>query len=452
MEIHMDGSMPTDFHASAARPIKELEAEITQLAGHMNAANHRWLTLIAEFDNRKGWSDWGTQSCAHWLNWKCGIALGAAREKVRVAHALEKLPKISASMAKGELSYSKVRELTRVASTVTEDCLLMVALNGSAHHVETLVRGYRRAIEAQELSREERQQSSRSVTFHYDDDGSLIVNARLPAEVGAVFVKALDVGMEELSTDVPAGTSETHEKKLTRSIKRADALAIIAESFLQHGAEAMNGGDKYQVVVHVSEESLSSVRAEPVEALWSDCRFDDGVAIANESAHRLSCDCSVVRMTEDEEGNPLNVGRKTRSIPPALKRALNSRDQGCRFPGCTNKRYTHGHHVDHWANGGETKLGNLVTLCYFHHRLVHEGGWVIQVLNDGAFRFLRPNGESFGDYSPTSGERQKLLSFLPATSHQSLVTPAQWRGDKMDYGLAVQVLFQQERRSWGVSH
>jgi len=188
----------------SGRPIRELEAEITELAGHINAANHRFLTLIAEFDDRNGWVDCATQSYAHWLNWKCGIDLGAAREKVRVAHALQKLSKISASMAKGELSYSKVRALTRVATEATEDTFLMVALHGTASHVENLVRGYRRVLETEELSREVAQQANRSVTYHFDHDGSLILNARLPAEVGALLIKALDIGMEELSTDVSA--------------------------------------------------------------------------------------------------------------------------------------------------------------------------------------------------------------------------------------------------------
>src|SRR6476659_677209 len=101
------------------RAIADLAAEIFTLTGHLNAANHRWLMLIAEFDRRTGWSDGATQSCAHWLNWKCGIALGAAREKVRVARALENLPKISAAMGSGGLSYSKVREITRVAKAET---------------------------------------------------------------------------------------------------------------------------------------------------------------------------------------------------------------------------------------------------------------------------------------------------------------------------------------------
>ena len=97
----------------------ELVDEITTLAGHLNAANARFLALIAELDRRRGWAEWGVKSCAHWLNWKCGIGLGAAREKVRVARALEELPRIAAAMAEGRLSYFKAREMTRVAMRPT---------------------------------------------------------------------------------------------------------------------------------------------------------------------------------------------------------------------------------------------------------------------------------------------------------------------------------------------
>jgi hypothetical protein len=133
--------------ASGELPLPELEARITELAGHLNAANHRWLRLIAEFDRRQGWADGCTQSCAHWLSWKCGVDLGAAREKVRVARALEGLPAIDVAMSRGELSYSKVRALTRVATPATEEVLLNVALHGTTHHVETLVRQFRRVQE-----------------------------------------------------------------------------------------------------------------------------------------------------------------------------------------------------------------------------------------------------------------------------------------------------------------
>jgi len=133
--------------------LRDLEAQITELTGHLNAATYYWLTLIAEFDRREGWGDGATRSCAHWLNWKCGIDLGAARERVRVAHALEELPKISEAMREGRLSYSKVRAITRVATEATEDTFLQIAIHGTAHHVEKLVRVFRRAKEAEELSR-----------------------------------------------------------------------------------------------------------------------------------------------------------------------------------------------------------------------------------------------------------------------------------------------------------
>src|SRR5271163_3293839 len=124
-----------DGGGSCEKPVltlHELAAQITELAGHLNAANYRWLSLIAEFDRRYGWSDGATQSCAHWLNWQCGLDMGAAREKVRVAHALEKLPRISAAMECGALSYSKVRALSRVANEATEDYFLEIALHGTA--------------------------------------------------------------------------------------------------------------------------------------------------------------------------------------------------------------------------------------------------------------------------------------------------------------------------------
>ena len=135
----------------------DLMDQITELAGHLNAAHARWLALIAEFDRRNAWAEWGVKSCAHWLNWKCGLDLGAAREKLRVAHALEQLLRVTAAMAAGSLSYSKIRAMTRVADEATEEYFLNVALHGTAHHVERLVRALRRAKESQELTREARQ-------------------------------------------------------------------------------------------------------------------------------------------------------------------------------------------------------------------------------------------------------------------------------------------------------
>ena len=436
-----------DGTSSAPRPTlstADLAAQITELAGHLNAANRRWLALIAEFDRRKGWVDSVTQSCAHWLNWQCGINLGAAREKVRVAHALEKLPLIGAAMARGELSYAKVRALTRVASEATETTFLSIALHGTAHHVETIVRQYRRATEAAELSREARQQAGRSITYYWDDDGSLVLKARLPAEAGTLLLRALEAAEADLPFPDVAGphpslpvSAETRDAT-PRTARRADALGVLAESFLKHGAEALNGGERQQIVVHVDYATLQQNAS-------GRCELDEGPAIPVETARRLGCDSSIVTIVENADGEPLDVGRRTRSIPPALRRALNARDRGCRFPGCTHTRYVDGHHIHHWADGGETKLANLVSLCRFHHRQVHEGGLVVERLDDGAWRFLKPSGEVVvSSVHRVDCDGTELIAAHRAhgLTIDFRTAATRWRGERIDYVYAMDVLMQ----------
>jgi hypothetical protein len=364
-------------------------------------------------------------------------------------------------MAGGKLSYSKARALTRVACAQTEEYFLSIALHGTAAHVEKLVRQYRRAKEAEELSREARQQATRQLTYFHDEDGSLVLKGRLPAEIGALVVKALDAAVNEAAArDVSAETSakpaawgliaKASDEKPSWGARRADALGRIAESFLQHGAEALNPGDRQQIVVHVDAETLRDGGA-------GRCELEDGPSLAVETVRRLACDASIISVLENAQGEPLNVGRKTRSIPPALRRGLNARDRGCRFPGCSNTRYVDGHHIHHWAQGGETKLSNLVQLCRFHHRQVHEGRVVIQRLDDGALRFLRPDGQSFDSVALEHTRSLSDWRQLPAVHDQQGIridqntATTRWRGEKMDHGLAIDVLLQQARRGRGVS-
>ena len=212
----MDGGSSAKNARRRPVSLAELEAQITELAGQLNAAQYRWLTLIAEYDRRKGWADGKLPSCAHWLNFKCGLNLGAAREKVRVAHALSGLPKIAAAMARGELSYSKVRAVSRVACEATEETFLMIALHGTAHHVERLVSGYRRAQQAEELSREAQQHANRSVSYGYAEDGSLVLKARLPAVAGAMLIEALEAALERIPADgdLRQGGRRTHRSPM----------------------------------------------------------------------------------------------------------------------------------------------------------------------------------------------------------------------------------------------
>jgi hypothetical protein len=260
-------------------------------------------------------------------------------------------------------------------------------------------------LETAELSREARQHEHRALHYHWESDGSLSIRLRLPAEVGARVLKAIELAVEEAPPPVvkfEKSPSETRIKPRERidsesqdlmqpmpdpqprwSMRHADAMVAIVDSYLAHGAEAMNGGDRQQIVVHVDAQTL-------IQRSAGRCELAEGPSLAAETARRLACDASLVAIVEDERGEPLDVGRKTRTIPPAIRRALQSRDKGCRFPGCTHTRYVDGHHVRHWADGGETKLSNLVTLCSFHHHAVHEGEILVEQLDDGAWRFSKP--------------------------------------------------------------
>jgi hypothetical protein len=268
--------------------------------------------------------------------------------------------------------------------------------------------------------------------FH-DDDGSLVIRARLTAEAGALFIKALEVA--EDAAPIKNVSAETSLDPVeTRRALRADALSLIAESFLASGPQELTGGDRQQIVVHVDAQTLKHDHA-------GHCELEHGPAMAAETARRLACDASLIAIIENEQGEPLNVGRKTRTLPPAIRRALNSRDRGCRFPGCTHIRYVDGHHVHHWSKGGETKLSNLVTLCRFHHRQVHEGQVVVQILDDGAFRFVRPDGNTFDSPPPRATDWIALATGQPvAITPRTAITG--WTGERLDYREAIDWLLQ----------
>ncbi|NNE35772.1 MAG: DUF222 domain-containing protein [Rhodothermales bacterium] len=214
---------------------EQLGEEITELSAYIYAATYRLLVLIREFDEQEGWHQPGLCSCAHWLNFKCGIGMNAAREKVRVAKALKNLAKISAAFERGELSYSKVRAMTRIANSDNEDYLLMIARHGTAYHVEKLVQKYRRAERLQDAEAANRQHRDRYLEQYYDEDGCLVIKARLPAEQGALIVKALEKALDDQfrrHDDVSAETPDAEPAREPLAARRADALAEVAETYL----------------------------------------------------------------------------------------------------------------------------------------------------------------------------------------------------------------------------
>ena len=473
------------------RVLDALEAEITELWGHINAATARFLTLLAEFDRREGWAQHGLSSCAHWLNWQCGISRVAAREKVRTARALESLPKIAAAFGEGRLSYSKVRALTRAATAETEDMLLHIALNGTAAHVERTVRGFRRVQRGRERGEAEVLHERRYLDCRRVADGSVRVEARLSPEVGAMLLKALEAAetqLEERVGDaesdaaeanavaaesaasegvsaetppaqftlpprpdaVPRGVSaETPPRSISQ--RRADALEHVLGRFLA-GKGSGSAAGAHELVVHIAHDALRDVPES------SGASFDYGGSVAVETARRLGCDGALVGVVQGDKGEPLAVGRRTRAVPPAIRRALRVRDGGCRFPGCDRSRYTHAHHIKHWADGGETSLDNLVTLCSRHHRLVHEGGYGVRV-KDGEIRFTRPDGRDIppagvqhggcfrGNTSAADdaqqGDGARRLAAANGARGVSIdagTACCGWRGERMDYDIAIDAL------------
>jgi hypothetical protein len=364
--------------------IDDLGDQIAELAAHIGAATYRLLALLRDFNRREGWSC-GFRSCAHWLSWRTGIDLGAAREKVRVARVLGDLPSLSRAMERGELSYSKIRALTRVASPENEGELLLLARAGTTAHVEKLVRAWRRCNRLEEIERANERHGHRSLQYHWDEDGMLILRARLDPEAGAAVLRALEAAETEIW--------QTELEQPSPEQCRADALALVAEAALGAGLEGRHRtADRYQVVVHVEAAEV----APPDQASRPRLDIDggvleDGERVSAKTCRRLACDASLVPMLDGPEGEALSVGRKTRSIPPAIRRALDRRDGCCRFPGCSS-RFCDAHHVEHWADGGETRLDNLLLLCRRHHRAVHEEGFTVELHAGGEARFRRPDG------------------------------------------------------------
>jgi hypothetical protein len=433
--------------SSSARDLDQLGDEIAELSAHLDAATARLLDLIREFDARSGWSN-GFRSCAAWLSWRVGFAPGAAREHVRVARALGSLPFLSRAFARGELSYSKVRELTRVATPETEERLLALGRAGTAEHVERIVRGWRRMDAKAEAQEATRQHTSRALHVYPDQDGTVTIRGRLAPEVGVLLLRALEAARESLYQR--RHQQEPDAEQPTREQQQADALALLAETALHHGMDPGAPGERYQVVVHVDAAVLADA-AQPGHSV-----LEDGLRVPAGTSQRLACDATRVVMRHDADGLVTEVGARTRTIPPALRRALHHRDSGCRFPGC-GVRVGQAHHIRHWAQGGPTKLSNLTLLCRRHHRAVHEEGYQVERQPDGALAFRWPDGRIIPDVPLPPAVPTDPVTALRARHEQNgLVLHPQtaipdWRGEPFDLGYAIDVLHpralkRQERR------
>jgi 5-methylcytosine-specific restriction endonuclease McrA len=432
--------------------LDQLGDQIAELSAHLGAATARLLDLGREFDARGGWNT-GFPSCAAWLSWRVGLDVGAAREKVRVARALGTLPLLAQALARGELSYAKVRALTRVATPETEERLLGVGRGGTAAHVEQIVRGWRRMDRKAEARETARQHASRALRVYTDEDGTVVVRGRLAPDVGALLLRALDAARETLyqqtrSKETATHTADASVDRPTKAQQQADALALLAETALHHGIDPGAPGERYQVVVHVD----APVLADPDQPGQS--VLDGGAHVPAETSRRLACDASRVVMRHDQDGRIVEIGARTRTIPPALRRALHHRDHGCRFPGC-GVSFGQGHHLHHWAQGGPTTLSNLAMLCRRHHRAVHEEGYQVDRQPDGTLRFRRPDGRPLPEVPPPAAVPADPVQALRARHeaqgfrlHARTACPG-WLGERLDVGWAIGVLHPRATRIAG---
>jgi 5-methylcytosine-specific restriction endonuclease McrA len=312
-----------------------------------------------------------------------------------------------------------------VATPETEERLLAVARAGTAAHVERIVRGWRQVDRQAEIRQATLQHAGRRLDVYSDDDGTVLVRGRLSPEAGALLLRALEAARTTLypPRPVPEDVEDVSAETPTFPQQQADALTLLAETALHRGIDPGAPGERYQVVVHVDAAVLADANRPGQSVL------DDGSRVPAETSQRLACDASRVVMRENAEGQLVEIGARTRTIPSALRRALQRRDAGCRFPGC-GVRVAEGHHIHHWARGGPTKLSNLAMLCRRHHRAVHEEGFQIARDSDGRLTFRHPNGWSIPDVPVPPALRRDPMD----------VVRSGWLGERLDVGYAIDVL------------
>ena len=417
----MNDALPTlVLTPPSVAALDRLGDEIAELSAHLEAATARLLALIREFDARGGWNR-GFRSCAEWLSWRVGLDPGAARERVRGARALGNLPALAAALAGGELSYAKVRALTRVATPETEARLLAVGRVGTAAHVERIVRGWRLVDRLAEARESRRQDTTRALHLHTDEDGTVVVRGRLTPEQGALLRRALEAARESLyprrrrAAPVPDVNDRALEPPSWPQ-QQADALTLLAETALHHELDPGAPGERYQVVVHVDAAAL----VDPARPGQSE--LTEGGHVSAETSRRLACDASRVVMAHGPDG----------------------------FPGC-EVRVGQGHHIQHWAEGGPTTLSNLVLLCRRHHRAVHEEGYRITRETDDTFQVHRPDGRLLPEAPPPPRVPDDPVGALRDEHvarglqiHARTACP-RWLGERLDLGWAIDVLHPRAR-------
>ena len=468
----------------------DLEVRLRSQAAEVAASTCRYLELLAELVVRGIWAEQGARTPAQWLSWAIGLGPSTAREHVRIALRLRDLPQIHGRFAAGTLSYSKVRALTRVATPELEDLLLEWADHATGGELEQVVRGWRRSRRG--LAREFAESvQHENVTHRIDDDGMMVIVIRAMPERGAEILDKIHrlVQLEEAASaeaaeadpatlpmdelagiavedadpatdgdaaeeleaadtlmDGPLDRTPHSPDRGTRMVDAVlDALTVAGEA----DPGDATGADRHTLVLQVPADALAGGDdprpIHPVEGARG--RLP---SMSAATLRRLACDGGIVVAVTDEHGCPIDVGRRHRRLTAALRRALRLRDRSCRFPGCTTTRHLHAHHVVFWSDGGPTDLANLVLLCSYHHRVVHDAGWSVTGDGTGRFTFAPPGADPLPRSLSLPGASAEAVTDRIATEalrDPASLQPVYWDGPgSVDYDMAVAVLHQELSR------
>jgi hypothetical protein len=501
----------------------ELADSLLTVAGHINAATCALLDRVAEAESRELHLQHGCRSVADWLSVRLGLSLSVGYEYARVGRALRRFRRVHAAFSKGEISYCKVRAITRVMTEANEEALVYYARYGTGAQMEAVCRALRGARQAADPEAAQAVRRRRYFSYRFDDDGSVVGSFRLPPEEGATFIKAIEEARRTIEADGLRGKEDSsaersesgpredssaersesgpreessaersesgprEESSAERSESgpqedssaersesgpphvhvpspyglddaddpvgacRADAAGVVAQFFLSHGECFDQGASKTS-----PRDSRGLLPALVVVIDGDESRIEGGPLVSRETARRLACDATVetaIRIGKSDSNastfntnlasSVINLGRKRRVVSARLRRILCERDKTCRFPGCGRERFTHAHHIRHWADGGRTDLDNLVRLCSFHHRIIHEGGFRVEKGPFGELLFYNHRNQLLADKCASlRGSVEELIASNENKGYAigpDTVEPL-GRGEPYDLGLTIDAL------------
>jgi hypothetical protein len=377
-------------------PDAQVEQDFAELQVAVEALEAERLRRLAEIDRRRLVERDGHLSTAAWLADRFGVAAGVARDAVRLARGLERMVRVRQALVDGVVSLSAVRVLAEVrdvepaAFEVAETFLVEAATRLSISDLRRAVTHWRHVVEQQTThgGGDDPHRARRHLHASVTLGGMVRVDGDLDPETGETFLTALRAVL-----DAEARSGAGVDDGRTPGQRRVDALGEICRRWLDRSDRPVVAGERPHLAVTVPVDSLLE-GATPGE-------LEHGGPLGAGSVRRLACDASITRVVFRAPSEPLDIGRRTPVVPPAIRRAVITRDRRCRFPGCDRPHaWCDAHHVVHWADGGATSLANLVLLCRRHHRSVH-AGFTMEMI-DGRPVFRRPDGSVLEDRGPPS--------------------------------------------------